>query len=154
LDKIINMKNILLAATLLFSVSAFSQTDTSLLRSGKFSLRMNDWEFIIPIIANNPVYEDLFDSIKVKIRPLSNANYPSGLTIVTVDSVTNLELNALCYAVKNNYNKSTSSTVDRIVSAARLNSTFVRYRQDLWDADEENIFNNRRADGKTRLRKR
>ena len=138
---------------ILISFSAYSQ-DSSAMRSGKFIIRMNDWEYITQVIAHNQTYEDMYDSIKNRIRPLSNANYPAGTTLVTVDSITNYELNSLCYAVRTGYNKSTAATADRVITAARLISTYVQYRQDLWDADEKNIFDARRATGKQILRRK
>lgn len=148
------MKNIILTLVLLSSINAFAQVDSATLRSGKLSLRINDWEYIAPVISFNNAYEDLYDSIKNRLRPLSNVNYPSGTTVITIDSVTNGELNALCYTLKMYYNRSASATVDRILTAIRSISTYTTFRQDVWDADELATFNSRRTLGKNILRKR
>lgn len=146
------MKQLLTIIILLFSLQSFAQTDSSALRSGKLTLRVNDWELIATYIAYTNTYESLFDSVKARIRAIQN--YPSGTTNVTVDSVTNYELNALCYALKNSYNKSTATATDRIVTAIKAVSVWVTNRQNEWDADEDNAFTGKRAAGKAMLRKK
>lgn len=136
------------------SVNVFAQIDSATQRSGKLSLRMNDWEYITTLIAFTNTYEDLYDSLKVKARPLSNAAYPGGTTLVTIDSITNAELNSLCYTLKSGYTKATSVAADRIITAIRSISTYAAYRQDQLDAEETSQFNIKRNLGRAILRRR
>ncbi len=146
------MKKLLAAILIFLSFQSFGQVDSSTLRSGKLTLRVNDWEYIATFVAYTATYESLFDSIKARIRSLQN--YPSGATNITVDSVTNYELNQLCYALKNTYNKSNSTATDRIISVIRAISVWVTNRQNEWDADENATLTGKRNTGKLMLRKK
>lgn len=149
------MKTILLSLIVLFSLNATAQTDSSQLRSGKLSLRMNDWEYVTTFMSYNPLYENVFDSIKNRIRPLTNAQYPAGTTLVTVDSVQNSELVAMCLVIRNEFNSQTQAAIIRITTAVRaLNNTWINNQLDAIDASESAAFINRRTDGKFKLRRR
>ncbi len=146
------MKKIITAIAILISLQSFAQVDSSALRSGKLTLRVNDWEYVATFVAYTNIYESLFDSIKAKIRALPI--YPAGATNITVDSVTNFELNNLCYNLKNTYNKSNSTATDRIVTAIKAISVWVTNRQNEWDADEDATLTGKKNTGKLMLRKK
>ena len=149
------MKKILLLIAVAFTIQAQAQVDSSLLRSGKLGLRMADWELIVPEFKTYiNVFEDVFDSLKNRIRPLARINYPANLTIITIDSITNNELLQMVLITKNKFTKSTSQEFNRIEIAVRAISPWATSRLNLFDAEENAAVNGIKQIGKIILQRR
>jgi hypothetical protein len=142
------MKTIFL---LLISSIGYAQVDTSQLRSGKLTLKVSDWEYVATFI-NNESYEGLFDSLKFKVRAMPV--YPAPTALITVDSVINSELNYLCFAIKSAYTKANSAASDRIATAIVNLNPWLAHKQGIWDTDSNNIFENKKKNGKKILTKK
>jgi len=130
-----------------------TQTDIRYLTSGPLTLRTNDWELVAFIIAYHERYENLFDAIKLKMRALTT--YPSGTTNVTVDVVTNGEAVELAAALLGNYREANASAIGRILTTLKAmpGQTWVNEQITEMQAREQVAFNERRQEGKRRLRK-
>jgi hypothetical protein len=111
------MKKILTLLLILVSLNSFAQ-DTTYRRSGKLTLRLNDWEFIAQTLRSDVNTVALFDSIKVRLRPPTI--YPSqGTDLVTVDSVVNIEAKTLAGNLHRKYHSSNRAACERVFTAIR-----------------------------------
>ena len=144
------MKKLLLLLAVAFTLQASAQTDSSLLRCGKLGLRMGDWNFVGSTLRTYPlVFEDLTDSMKARIRPLSRANYPALLTVITIDSLTNNEAYQLVVLLKPLYNKGAVDEFTRIENAVRAISPWATWRLNVLDDAENDANAAIKAIGKT-----
>jgi hypothetical protein len=149
-----------LATILIFCLSFFSQVqaqaDTTKLKSGKLSLRLNDFEFVKPYIADREFFEALNDSLTLRLAPPKI--YPaSGTTVVSIDSVTNGELVRLYEILKRKYNKATETIVNRVEDSIRkINppNHYVNRQMDIADSIENvETKTNILKEGKRRLKR-
>lgn len=132
------MKKLLLLLAVAFTLQTSAQTDSSALRCGKLGLRMGDWNFVGSTLRTYPlIFEDLTDSMKARIRPLSRVNYPANLTVITIDSLTNNEAYQLVVLLKPLYNKGSVNELTRIEAAVRAISPWATWRLNMLD-DAEN----------------
>jgi hypothetical protein len=131
------MKKILLALILFTSMQVFSQVDSSKLKNS-LTMQTRDWLFLSPYLSRTPEFENVYDSMKVKMRLLVQPTLTSN---VKVDSIKNSQLLALAVFVKNQPYRTISFPYTRINSAIKATGNYVSIRVDKIDADLTTEYN-------------
>jgi hypothetical protein len=147
------MKKIIFYLFFAFSLlsTASAQTDSLDMKSGKLTVRVNDWEWVTSIVGLNEDFDGVNDSVRAELKSIT---YPSGTTLITVDSITNREALLLDAFLRIRVNQANQQAYSRIVTALRaMNSTYINNRLTARDDVEALEFTNQRAIGKKRIRR-
>lgn len=90
------MKTILITITLFLSVQSFGQVDSLKLKTS-VSLQVRDWLYLNSYLKNNHEYENIYDSVKAKLRI---AVAPTMTTVIKADSIKNGQIIKLATIIK------------------------------------------------------
>ena len=132
------MKKILFALCLLVSFTAFGQVDSTKIKVS-VSLQVRDWLYLNFFLANSPSYENVYDSMKVKLRV---AIQPSLTTVIKVDSIQQGQILKLAEMIKTERYGVIAIPYTRINSALK-SSAYLTRKIDEIDADYTAQYNNR-----------
>lgn len=133
------MKKLLFILIMLASLSAYSQTDTTKLKTS-LSLQVRDWLYLNSFLKNTPEFENVYDSMKVKLRV---ANSPTLTTTIKVDSIRNGQVIRLAQIMKQGAYGIVVLPYSRINTALRASSTWVATKVDAMDTDYITQYNTR-----------
>lgn len=144
------MKTIILSLLILVSAKSFSQTDSSKILISPI-IQNRDVEFISVLTAYSEVFENWFDSCKVKYRAPNVA--PTGNTNVTIKATVG-EWLAIDFALRSNNVALINNCFSRVDAAIRLlNIPYVNNILNTYDSVDQANFVSQRVVGRRNLRK-
>lgn len=116
------MKTTLITLSIFLSLKSFGQVDSTRLKTS-VSMQVRDWLFLNSYLKNNHEYENIYDSVKAKIRI---ANAPNLTTVIRVDSIRNIQIVKLATIIKGGNYGSVVFVHSRINAALRASPYLIR----------------------------
>lgn len=132
------MKKIIIAVLLLISINGLAQVDSFAIKTS-VSLQVRDWLFLNTFLANREEFENVYDSMKVRLRV---AVAPNLTTVIKVDSVKQGQILSLARMLKSGPYGIVAFAYTRVNNALKSNP-FLTYRIDAMDADYTTQYNAR-----------
>lgn len=90
------MKTTITTIIIFLSLNSFGQVDSTRLKTA-ISLQVRDWLFLNSYLKNSHEYENIYDSVKAKLRI---AVAPTLTTVIRVDSIRNFQIVKLATIIK------------------------------------------------------
>lgn len=116
------MKTTLITISVFLSITCFGQVDSTRLKTAVF-LQVRDWLFLNSYLKNNHEYENIYDSVKAKIRVTVA---PTLTTVIRVDSIRNIQIVKLATILKGGGYGNVVFVYSRINTALRATLYLIR----------------------------
>ena len=132
------MKKIILAFTIIFSLTAQSQIDSTQLKAS-LTLQVKDWLYVSDGIKHNTQFERLYDSIKLRIYAVTN---PNSTVSGKIDSISVGNLLAISRALRARPFGTSFFVFDRINVAIRsISNPYLQSQLDIMDQQYTDAYN-------------
>ncbi len=135
------MKKIILSLLVFVSLSVKSQTYVdSLNQKTSVSLQVRDWLYLNSFLANNEEFENVYDSMKIKLRV---AVAPTLTTVIAVSDIKNGQVLSLAKILKQGAYGVVVFPYTRIDNALKAANAFTLLYINAMDAEYTTKYNNR-----------